>query len=1136
MRRGPSQCIYIANCRSFSACKNMSGNMSHEDGHYTEPDIHLSTLERLKKNDYELQTILFGIIFTVIFIACVLRSMERALGIPHTVVVVITAAIVSYFVPTSEVDEFLIDSCRCKFDVFITLLPALVFSTMNGINYYIVRKCYIEMAIFCIGTTAMHATLCSRFVALFLDGTYPSAWIIVLGCLFSCSQRESMFVTNLQKDRYPILSTMLNCESLVSNILAWDVMTFTYSSAVHDVGRYASLFLYLGISMLVGSLMAYLAMHVLTRVEPEPPYAVLVLMGLAYLTFMILESFGACGVSGVIAFSIITNNHILITSSDLEEHLTRYWTIIYELSEVIAIFIACIYTIELAKRFLSFKDILLILVTYIFVTCSRAISVLLTLPVLEYMDYHVRWQQAIVLVWFGMRGSFRLLLVLFYQRYLFVNIQIAFKGIIHVAGVVFLQSFVNPMLYSVVLRFLGLQKAMAGDEDTMLQALAYMRQMVNVSEKRQRSESYFMTVDWGWVAARTRMTARLITGAQRVQNKRLLRRRSTVTEVLQKENETAAYQIAIENALRIHQVSFSRQFQEGRIQRRTLLILLAALEYPYDTKEYLDAAMIRQLVAIPDWTYKLKKRWSGDEVVDPQHTGSEDWPTPQEWHGTTLREMMLDGFEHSYYGVVVVASTFAYILCSLGVAIAYYKNLWTDYPCIVIETIYVGTFMAEMLSVLYVHGHRFHRLDMYNKLDILLAVSSQVMLALHFAVRLSKERSISRLIAPAVMIMLCAGRLAHIFKYVDIPCRFLAKMIEARIDSVIYDSYEVALAMVTSEEEVQECISKTVDSEELAQKIRTLAGRNRLQVLKHLVSIQSNFPGVAVAFKSRQACQAVLNHVFHTVVDLHESGTLDRPEFRKVRREITAAMKRSLYAPRSFRCSYKPIAVLRSIPWLSKASLRQFIALKIRPVSYEPGETIIERKTHHDVIVTYSGVVKGYLIPKARVLEAIAVFTERPSFLYQLWTYIGRRVAAQLLQAHPMFQMWPTKKILLRLENIVLPNLEHARSFLVTPDIEEVVLIQGIIEDAEESSTYIGPIYIPRAVRKIIFPGEAGVRPLPVVVLIAKRHYRPPANLEWSDKVMADSGGQVLSEPSFSEEEKTSSENEDTPGWHLGSS
>lgn len=82
------------------------------------------------------------------------------------------------------------------------------------------------------------------------------------------------------------------------------------------------------------------------------------------------------------------------------------------------------------------------------------------------------------------------------------------------------------------------------------------------------------------------------------------------------------------------------------------------------------------------------------------------------------------------------------------------------------------------------------------------------------------------------------------------------------------------------------------------------------------MDVHSKYPGVAVAFKSRQACQSILNDVMRHLSRMLRDGSIDDDEYKKMR------------------------------------------TMSIRPVSYEPGVEIIREAEDSSIIVTHSGIVK----------------------------------------------------------------------------------------------------------------------------------------------------------------------------------
>ncbi|XP_077534440.1 sperm-specific sodium:proton exchanger-like [Haemaphysalis longicornis] len=608
---------------------------------------------------------------------------------------------------------------------------------------------------------------------------------------------------------------------------------------------------------------------------------------------------------------------------------------------------------------------------------------------------------------------------------------------------------------------------------TLQNAVRYLRHTSRVCARRERAESRFVPVDWRWVTGRTyitdprRFSARSSTAVQLAAMRDAQRVRSSQGDDLNVEQEVEnvkAYEFAVENAIRIQRVSYQKQYKSGMIQKKTEARLLAALQYPYESKTYLNIDMIRQLIAVPAWI---------------------NW-------------------------------------------------------------------------LVFVYGQRFVRIEKYNLLDLMLVVACAGLYGLQVAFVAFHEPLGTALEFALAVFFLCAMmlRLVHLTQYAEELFWLVIGLIHQYMDSIIYTAYETGLALIKGEEDVRENIWKTVD-EIMADQIRTHAGENRLELLRQVVEVHSKYPGVAVAFKSRQACQSILNDVRRHIDALLHNGAMDATEHRKMVTATQEAMQQVASAPCSFPSSYKPIAVLRAVPWMATDQLRQFLAMSIRPVSYEPGAAIIRENEDTSIVVTTSGIAKvsgevmenldgslpntasflyfysdgyfedyimapdiigtlsivsdepcvttvtaetavnAYLIPKERLLEALDVFTSWPSFRYQLWYHICSTLSTPLLQSQQQYQTWPTEKVHNRLERMQMPDLMNAKQFSVSADIEDLLLIQGRIMDAATEEEYLAPMYIPRTVTKIIFPGEVYSRPCPVMVIIANQQYTLPEEVNW---------------------------------------
>ncbi|XP_064461030.1 sperm-specific sodium:proton exchanger-like isoform X2 [Ornithodoros turicata] len=1105
---------------------------------------------------------------------------EGKTNVSHSLVVLTVATLGSYVMSRNKESPSFADMELgfSQGDVLVMFLPALVFHTSDGINFYLLRKCLSEILLFSVGTTAINTYLCAEYSMAMLETDEGRRWSFILGALQASSDRVTFSQRLLSPHKHPMLLTILNTETLVSTVLSWDIINFAYTRIQQNPNTsmlplVLELVYSMTLSGITGLVIGAVVMSLLNRAEYRTTFIVIVLMGSVYATFLVLQIEDGCGILGVIAFSTVSNSHTLVTSTEIESVLRSYWEVLHDIGKVLTLVQASVYIGVQLSRNVIWKDMTSFFITYIVCFGIRAIAVVCMLPFLTSVHYSGRWKQAFVLIWLGMRGSLRICLAVLYFTEFKMPAGDATRGVVHLIGVAFLVQVINLSFLESVLKALRLTDDSYMEQTTYSNALRYIRHATRVATVAQKSEAALERVDWTWVANRTRIEA--LDGTEDNLRKRTMNMLGLTKAdrgVPQGESSMKTFEFAIENAIRIQRVSYQRQYVEGMIQKKTEVLLIAALQYPRATKTYLNVDMIRDLIAVPPWVLWVKTLLSS---IRPTHqfddTLDEETEDEECDFDRTFREEALDYFEHRYYELIVASTTASFVLWLWGCFESASRSpLWATLG-VVLEGVYMTGFFTEIGLKIYVYGNRIIGTEYSNQLDLLLLCCCSILFPTQCAfayMGLPEQRRLAN-----IFLVLISTRLILLIDYIEDLWDLLLSAMHRYMDSIIYTAYETGLAVIKGEEEVRENIWKTLD-DTLADRIRVHAGENRLEVLRQVVEVHARFPGVAVAFKSRRACQSILNEVQKDLVRIYKDGDIDYTEFKKMMKAIHVSMREIVNAPCSFRSSYKPISVLRSVPWMGSDQLRQFLAIMIRPVSYEPGDVIIRLDDENPLIVTHSGIVKGfgevgenvdgalpntasflyfysdgyfedyivapdvigvltvvsdkpcvttviaetavnaYQIPKQRLLEAIDVFTEWPSFRYQLWRHICDTLSTPLLQSQPQYQTWPTEKVKHRLENMLMPNLMNAKSFHVSPDIEDLLLIQGRIMDAMTEEEYFAPLYVPKEVTRILFPGEVYSRPCPVMVIVANKHYRLPSSIDW-EKAERKVKGQDLSDYSF---------------------
>ncbi|XP_077564822.1 sperm-specific sodium:proton exchanger-like [Haemaphysalis longicornis] len=1097
-------------------------------------------------------TIYFLALFSVLTVAALLKTIQRHVRVPYTLVVFLIS------LAGSAAMSLLARNPQSQFyykyigvHAIVIFMPAFVVHTTQGINNYIFRRCHIEIMVFCMGTFGITLFIAYVFVdARIADGSWSFRDIFMFGVYMSCVERLPMTDELFEEGRYPVMATMVQSEALFNAGVTSAIINYYRSNEGSGYDRMLMFPLHnQGTAAFVAFSLGKVTVRVLEALSAiSGDSAIAAIVCGTYFTYFLLEKLDCSGVTGVVVYTMAVNSHRFVACTDLIHSLEEYWNILYDVTGTLASSVAASYTAYLLIQYAATLDWAVLFVCYLLRISIRCVAVALLYPVIGHFGYQVTVRQATVLAWAGIKGTFLAsIATVQYLRREDTNTENVTKSYLYVIGDMVLTQLVNVTFLPMVLQSLGVLDVSDVELRTMRDAVQYLSEAAESARVLYKKDDFFLLADWKWVTRHTliknpleatfRFNSSMRTGC-------VVRFRRIPKQV---------NSMAVENVLRIEQVSYARQYRQGIIQQRTKMTLIAALQYPFDKKVYLDMDIIGSILTIPKYVIWLKENIGSvpeQEVIEDSYSASEAMARP-------LRERVMDLFEHSYYEVVTTSSTLAVVFALAGlvrmVILTTRSNAFI--AAITVEALYLTMFTTEVTVMISAYGQRFVNMDNYNRLDLVLVATCMFIFTVQCALFLMQQNDLANSILIILFIGAISVRFVHALKYAE---RLLERTFEAihrYLDSKIYDAYEISHAIVTGEEEVQQNAWKFVNAE-LIIDIRERATTNRLLVLRKVVEIQSRFPGIMVAFRSRQASTTILNDLNKSVQEQQTDGMLDVEAAQELRMALKEHHMRVIGGPCSLPTSYKPIAMLRVIPWIGSDSVRQFLAIQIRPVTFSPKDVIVERGDPTHILLTYSGILKidgnfenpqdgslpnsastlffynegpfvdymsapaclgvlglvteqpsitrvvaetpinAYVVPRDRVMEAIDIFTRPPSFLYQIWYYIARMIGSMVLRSHPKYQTWPLDKINRRLESFLLPDLERCSKFRLTGDIEDAILIHGVAVDPESQDYFIAPMYLPPHATKVTFPFHRD-RLRPVLLIIASKSYKLPADVDW---------------------------------------
>ncbi|GFQ79217.1 uncharacterized protein TNCT_679151 [Trichonephila clavata] len=116
---------------------------------------------------------------------------------------------------------------------------------------------------------------------------------------------------------------------------------------------------------------------------------------------------------------------------------------------------------------------------------------------------------------------------------------------------------------------------------------------------------------------------------------------------------------------------------------------------------------------------------------------------------------------------------------------------------------------------------------------------------------------------------------------------------------------------------------------------------------------------------------------------------------------------------------------------------------------------------------------------------------------YRMWRPIAIKIAQIILEDEEVYEYWTEERIKIHLEEGIFPDLEGMVDFEIHEAIEDMVLIQGRIEDSDTGVLYEGPAYIPSAVRKMKLIDDPEDRPKVVMILLREEKYHSQTIMGW---------------------------------------
>lgn len=1131
-------------------------------------------------------------LFVSFILGTLVRFLLKRLNIqmPYTVVLFVFGALMGLV--SRQYESLQIYTYLARIDPKLLLhmfLPILIFESAFAMDAHTFMRCFTQCILMAVPGLLICAGL-TAFLSVNLFVSYEWSWhsAFLFGSILSATDPVAVVALLRDVGTSKILTTIIDGEALLNDGSAIVIYEVLVELAVPGRSMTAAdiAWMFCRISFggpLLGILVGKMSVWYLSKVFNDSVIEITITLSAAYITYYLAETvLQVSGVLAVVALGVVISANKVSISPEVEEFVHSFWEMLSYLANTLIFIIVGIVITERSVSFIEKNDLFLILITYIAITVFRLLMIGMLSPILTRLGYGLKWQDAIIMTWGGLRGAVGLALALSVAESRYIDrAKIGNKILIQVSGIVILTLLVNATTTNFLLRILGMNALSAWKQSNMVNAVRHLREVQKRSLQVHREDVFLTDADWKYVEQYTAIGNPYNpkdsgqdaddhnTACNSALPAYMFRKLSHVSlcpdcsehhlcQPSQQEKDEMLNEARI-RMISAQKVHYWRQFESGLLLRDSASVLVSAADAVADKPDqFITVNELRK-----NWEVNRVYKWLQDHFVDPvtekqaytETRWREKMPT-EKW-----RRPFFVATQHATFNFVLTLVLAADVACTIaelvlrvgscGQCFATWVLRWTNLA-------FVTFYFFELVFKLLGRGLRAHFKSYWNIVDFVVLWASVASAAIELEMELAGSWYSPYIVAIRfcrVIRLLHIHRLLRVFLPVGTK---VAGVVTHRVNEQLTAGYDIGRGFMMGQYEVSKFLDHMVDYQPIAEKLRKICGDSRLEIVRELAALQEKYPKVAVAVKTRRAVRHVLNTTRDELIELKEAGMLDDGVFHSLMESIEEKMMRLHSAPTSI-VPAPPTELLRNVNWIKgneemfnyfkeRATLQTFPSgWSIGKEGDEPsgiyvivcGVVKVEGKvTENDsgslpntdsyhwfvsegqlqdlltvgAILGELGVltrkprqtratcdtdVRAFHLSQAVMLEALTRFNRLPSLEYRLWRSCALKVARSILTLEPKYENWSQNKLMMHLDHAFLPDLSAVNSYLVRPSMTDVILVQGVATDVNNSDEFLGPVCIPSSVYSITIRKNV-YNDRTILVIVGDENFMPDASLDWS--------------------------------------
>jgi NhaP-type Na+/H+ or K+/H+ antiporter len=401
---------------------------------------------------------LFFIIISL-FIGINTKRFLRKIPIPYTVILLIIGVLLGafnryeWFGDINLVTNALDWASHIGPEIILyVFLPTLIFEAAFDLDVHTFKKSFANAFILAVPGIAIAISITAAMVLGIQQlGIGFENWDWKIAAMFGAiiCATDPVAVVSLLKELGggKRLRTLIESESLLNDgtaiVIFMVFFTIITGTAIDNNPAIDFLIVTLG-GVVIGGVIGLLTLFLLRKVFNDPSFEITGIIGSAYLTFFIAESYHLSGVIGLVTLGLImAGRGKTRISPEVGHFLHDFWGLAAFLANTLIFIIVGVIIGQRTKFQLeSFIDLALV---YLGIHVIRGFVILIFYPLMKKIGYGVNRKEATVLWWGGLRGVIGLAMALIVVEYNMTN-----KELINLANVLGVDLKLNPLFFDMI--------------------------------------------------------------------------------------------------------------------------------------------------------------------------------------------------------------------------------------------------------------------------------------------------------------------------------------------------------------------------------------------------------------------------------------------------------------------------------------------------------------------------------------------------------------------------------------------------------------------------------------------------------------------------------------------------------------